>query len=102
MGVDVTEAEAKLKLAREQAESGAFTQALGSAAQAETILNTAKEARIKEIKEILTQAETTVDEAKYLNAPVEEAERLMEEARGALSNENYSLAVENANKAAEK
>jgi HEPN domain-containing protein len=101
MGANVTEAEAKLKLATDQANAGAFTQAMGSASQTETLVNTAVEARISEINELINQAETAIDEAKYVNAPVEDAQTLLEEARGAFSRQEYQLAVENANNASE-
>jgi hypothetical protein len=99
MGANVLEAEGKLKVARDQANAGAFTQALGTMGESENLANSAKETRITEIKDTIKKAETAVDEAKYVNAPVSESEGLLEEAKGAFSSEEYRVAFDKAEKA---
>jgi hypothetical protein len=101
MGVDVAAAEAKLAIAQDQINAKAITQALGTIGEADTLITNARESRISEINEMILKAETTVDEAKYLNAPVDEAERILSEARDALNNNDLDLAVNKTKEAEE-
>jgi hypothetical protein len=101
IGSNVAEPEQKLKLAREQANAGAYIQALGAINESENLAKSAKEARIAQINEIINNAETKIDEAKYVNANAAEADALLEEARGAFTNEGYVLALEKAEAASE-
>jgi hypothetical protein len=101
MGVDVSAAEAKLKIASDQIDAKAITQALGTIGEADTLVTDAREAKVAEINEMIIQAETTVDEAKYLNAPVEDAERILQEAKDALGNNELDLAIQKTKEAEE-
>jgi HEPN domain-containing protein len=101
MGSDVEVAEKKLKLARDQANAGAYIQALSAINESDNMLKSAKEARITEINEIIIMAGTKIDEAKYVNANVSDANGFLEKARDAYTNQEYALALENANSALE-
>jgi HEPN domain-containing protein/ribosomal protein S27AE len=99
MGSDTANAEQKLKLAREQANTGAYIQALSAINESETLVNSAKEAQIAKINEMIIEAETKIEEAKYVNANVDEANGFLEKARDSYTNQEYALALENANSA---
>lgn len=101
IGSDVIEAEIKLQEARELLASESLTKALDSIKEAESLAKTAQQNRIQEISNIITGAGEVIEEAKYLNAPVSEAEGFLEAAKSAFDSENYNSAVENANKASE-
>ena len=101
MGSDISEAETILQNARDMMASNSLPTALESLKQSEKLAKTAKENRVKEISDIITKAGEAIEEARYLNAPVAEAESLLENARNAFDSEDYILALENANKASE-
>jgi len=76
--VDTTESEVKLQEARNQLASNSLLMALENVKEAESLLNTAKEERVSEISKIIDKASDIIEEARYLNAPVSEAEEILE------------------------
>ncbi len=101
IGSDITEAEMKLQEARELLASESLTEALESIKESESLAKTAQQNRIQEISNIITNAGGVIEEAKYLNAPVTEAEDFLVAARSAYDSEDYNSAIENASKASE-
>jgi uncharacterized protein (UPF0332 family) len=101
IGSDVSEAEEKLQNARNMLASESLPMALDSAKESEDLAKTAKQSRVQEISNNITKAREIVEEARYLNAPVSEAEDLLAAAKNAFDAEDYTSAIENANKASE-
>jgi ribosomal protein S27AE/uncharacterized protein (UPF0332 family) len=101
IGADVKEAEEKLRAANSEIESGAYQTALGLINSSESLVESAKKKRISEISDIISASEKAIEEAKFVNAPVTEAEDLLGEAKSANEDQNYPLAIEKATSATE-
>ncbi len=95
MGAQVTDAEQKLEEARKNFNAESLAASLDCVTEAETLVRSAKENRIKDISEMITRADKLIEDARFLHAPVSEAEEYLEAARGAFDSEDYSSAIEN-------
>ncbi|UCG68493.1 MAG: hypothetical protein JSV09_11860 [Thermoplasmata archaeon] len=98
---DVSDAEKKLQEARDFLAVDALAKALESMRESDTLVKSAKEKRVSEVSVVISKAANIIEEASYLNAPVSEAEDLLESARAAFDGRNYNLALEKANTASE-
>ncbi len=101
MGADVVEAEKKLNDAKELHAKGSLPFAFDSVKESESLAEAANDNRIKDVQEIISRSGKIIEDAKYLHAPVSEAESLLETAQNAFDSEDYISAIENAEKASE-
>lgn len=96
---DMSEAENKLNKARAQLGEESKLAALSTARQSDSKAKEAIENRIMEISDLIVKARKSIDEAKYLNAPVSEAESFLDDAQKEYDDIKYIKAEEDANSA---
>ncbi len=99
IGTDVTEAESILQNSRELLAEDSLTAAVNKYRESESQAKTAYQNRVQGIGDMMSQANDAVEEARFLNSAVSEAEQLLEAAKNAFEQEDYGSAIENANNA---
>ncbi|UCE37937.1 MAG: hypothetical protein JSW00_01460 [Thermoplasmata archaeon] len=101
MGADVSAAESKLAEARQHHAGDSLPSALDAIKESEQLAQTAREGKVQEISDTISRSAKLIEDAKYLHAPVSEAEELLEAAKSAFDEEDYALALKNANSASD-
>ncbi len=101
LGGDVSEVESPLDEAREMLEQDRSSEAAEKAKEAEEKVKEAHSKRVNEISMGIEGTQKIIDDAKFINAPVSEAEEMLEEARKAFEAEEYLKALENTKDASE-
>jgi ribosomal protein S27AE len=96
---DMSEAESTLNKAKVQLSEESKLAALSTARQSDSKAKAAIENRVVDISDLIVTARKSIDEAKYLNAPVSEAESFLDEAQKEFDDNNYIKAESDANSA---
>lgn len=99
LGADLTLARDILQRAREAARRNESREATRLMERAKEVALEAKEKRIFEIRETIPRTEAIIEDAKHLGGEVEEAEKMLIQAKIALDNDDYILCAELAGRA---
>lgn len=94
LGADISPAKDMIQRAEATLEKGNYNAAVKRLKKAEELAKKARKERIKEIKDAIPATKSLIDEAEHVGADVEEAEKLLKQARIALRNRDYILCGE--------
>ena len=94
VGADVAPAEEALARARDAMETGNHLRAQQLIVEAEGLAEDALQRRVQEIEKQIPSVEKAIDEARHVGAAADDAVRLLEKAKVAMTRKEYVLAAE--------